>query len=166
MPLELWHCLLVIRKSIWPVKMSDGVLVWLFVWIKMQIVFIWSSWCHCIPKPYNLLPHINPDWCYLSGTGLPRLSMEKRPLNGCSSSSLRDLRQLWKNRAEFNVSEYCYDFCIFVHGLSLCVGTEEAERLWPSSCCNTWGSQVKALRQGHCQGDEGAWRVSKLSHDE
>jgi len=27
------------------------------------------------------------DWFYLSGTGLPRLVMEKRPLSGCSSSS-------------------------------------------------------------------------------
>ena len=27
-----------------------------------------------IPKPHNLLPHLNPDWFNLSGTGLPRLS--------------------------------------------------------------------------------------------
>ena len=33
-----------------------------------------SSWCHCIPKPLYLLPHLNLDWFYLSGTGLPRLS--------------------------------------------------------------------------------------------
>ena len=26
---------------------------------------------HCIPKPHHLLPHLNPDWFYLSGTGLP-----------------------------------------------------------------------------------------------
>jgi len=26
------------------------------------------------PKPHRLLPHLNPDWFYLSGTGLPRLS--------------------------------------------------------------------------------------------
>jgi len=26
-----------------------------------------------IPKPHYLLPHLNPDWCYLSATGLPRL---------------------------------------------------------------------------------------------
>ena len=35
---------------------------------------IWSSWCHCIPKSCNLSPHLNPDWFYLSGTGLLRLS--------------------------------------------------------------------------------------------
>jgi len=27
-----------------------------------------------IPKPYRLLLHLNPDWFYFSGTGLPRLS--------------------------------------------------------------------------------------------
>jgi len=35
-----------------------------------------------ITKPHHLLTHLNPDWFYLSGTGLPRLSW-KRPLNGC-----------------------------------------------------------------------------------
>jgi len=40
-----------------------------------------------IPKPHHLLPHLNPDWFYLSDTGSSRLSGEKRPLNGCSISS-------------------------------------------------------------------------------
>jgi len=26
--------------------MSDGVLVWLSVWSKVQVICIWSSWCH------------------------------------------------------------------------------------------------------------------------
>ena len=43
--------------SIRPV-LSDDVLVWLFVWSEVQIVCIWSSWCHCIPKPHCLLPHL------------------------------------------------------------------------------------------------------------
>ena len=30
-----------------------------------------------IPKPHNLLPHLKPDWLYLSGTGLPRLSWKR-----------------------------------------------------------------------------------------
>jgi len=28
---------------IWPVKLSDDMLVWLFVWSEVQIVCIWSS---------------------------------------------------------------------------------------------------------------------------
>ena len=43
-------------------KLSDEVLVWLPVWSEVQIVCIWSSWCHCIPKPHQLLPCLNSDW--------------------------------------------------------------------------------------------------------
>jgi len=39
----LWHCWLVIRKSIRPVKMSDEVLSWLSLWSEVQMVCIWSS---------------------------------------------------------------------------------------------------------------------------
>ena len=40
-----------------------------------------------IPKPHHLLPHLNPDWSYLSGTGLPRLSLKRGHWTGSSSSS-------------------------------------------------------------------------------
>jgi len=30
-----------------------------------------------IPKPHHLLPRLHPDWFYLSGTGLPRLSCKR-----------------------------------------------------------------------------------------
>ena len=46
------------------------VLMWLSVWSEVQIVCLWSSWCHCIPKPH-LVHYLNPDWFYLSCTGLP-----------------------------------------------------------------------------------------------
>jgi len=44
--------------SMWPVcthlaqvckKMSDEVLAWLSVWSEVQMICIWSSWCHCHP---------------------------------------------------------------------------------------------------------------------
>ena len=31
-----------------------------------------------MPKPHHVLPHLNPDWCYLSGTGLTRLCWKRR----------------------------------------------------------------------------------------
>jgi len=36
-----------------------------------------------IPKPNHPLPHLNLDWFYLSGTGLPttQVVLEKWPLN-------------------------------------------------------------------------------------
>ena len=43
-----------------------------------------ASWCHCIPKSRHLLPHLNPDWFYLSGTGMFQVVLENRPLNVCS----------------------------------------------------------------------------------
>jgi len=55
-----------------------------------QIVCTWSSRCHCIPKPHHLLPR-------LKQTGLPfwyrltQVVLEKRPSNGCSSSSNRKI---------------------------------------------------------------------------
>ena len=66
----------------------DEVWVWLSGWSEMQIVCIWSSWCHCHPKPHHVFRHLNPDWFYLSATGLPRLSWERGrwtgAVNGCS----------------------------------------------------------------------------------
>ena len=53
-------------------------LVWLSVWSEVQIVCIWSSWCHCISKRRRLLPHFNPDRFYLSGTGLSKLSCKNK----------------------------------------------------------------------------------------
>ena len=41
-----------------------------------------------IPKPHHVLPHLNPDWFYLSGTGIPKLSWKKSQLNVCHSSIL------------------------------------------------------------------------------
>jgi len=66
-------------------KLSGEVLVWLSVWSDEQTICIWSSWCHCHPiisccsKIQNGLPF----WCRLT-----QVVLEKRPLNGCSSSSI------------------------------------------------------------------------------
>jgi len=42
------------------------------------------------------MPHLNPDWFYLSDTGLPniQLVLEKRPLNECNSSSTSNVECL------------------------------------------------------------------------
>ena len=77
-PSVLWHCWLGVRKSIQPVRVN-----------------VMRCWCGClpgarcrlfaygpadataIPKPHHLLPHLNPDWFYLSATGLPWLSWRR-----------------------------------------------------------------------------------------
>jgi len=65
-------------------KLSGGMLVWSCVWSEVQIICIWSSWCHphpiisCSSKIQNGLPF----WCRLT-----QLVLEKRLLNRYSSSS-------------------------------------------------------------------------------
>jgi len=55
-------------------KLSDGVLVWLSVWSVMQMICIWSSWCHYHPSS---LVSVKSRMVYLSGAGLPRLPWKK-----------------------------------------------------------------------------------------
>jgi len=46
----LWHCWLGGRKGIPPVKnLSGGVVAWLSVWSEVQMIWMWSSWCHYHP---------------------------------------------------------------------------------------------------------------------
>jgi len=45
---SVWHCQLGVRKSIRPVKKSSVELVtWLSVRSEVQMICVWSSWCHC-----------------------------------------------------------------------------------------------------------------------
>ena len=65
------------KKEIRPVKIE---------WLGVGVVIFLGRGADClhmvqlmpfIPKPHRLLPHLNPDWFYLSGTGLPRLSSKR-----------------------------------------------------------------------------------------
>jgi len=64
-------------------KLSGGMLVWLSVWCEVQTC-IWPSWRHC--HSLSLAPVksrlVLPFWYRLT-----KVVLEKRPLNGCSSSS-------------------------------------------------------------------------------
>ena len=74
MPSVLWHCWLGVKKSIWPVKIEwQGVGVAICL-SEVPIVCIWSSWCHCIPKP---------TWSH---------TVEKKRYNFCFNFKLRSLR--------------------------------------------------------------------------
>jgi len=66
------------------VVLSGEVLAWLSVWSKVQMVCIWSSWCHChcIISCSSKIQNGLPFWCRLT-----QCVLEKRRLNGCSSSS-------------------------------------------------------------------------------
>ena len=66
---------------------------------RCRLFALSSSWYHCIPKPHRFLPHLNPDWFYLSGIGLPRL--------------------YWKRGREMGVVVLVVVIAMYVHHLGL-----------------------------------------------
>jgi len=73
-------------------KLSGDVLAWLSVWSEMQMVYIWSSWCHCHPiiSCSSKLQNGLHFWCRLT-----RVVLEKRLLNGCNSSDGFNVQYLY-----------------------------------------------------------------------
>jgi len=67
---------------------SDEVLVWLSVWSKVQIVCLWSCWCHCHPKTPSSLASFKSRLVLLFWYRLMQVVLKKRPLNGCSCNSV------------------------------------------------------------------------------
>jgi len=63
-------------------KLSDEVLVWLSVWSKVQMICIWSTWCHCHPSS---LVSVKSRMVLSFWYQLTQVVLEKRPLNGCSN---------------------------------------------------------------------------------
>jgi len=100
----LWRCWLAGRKGIRPVNMGDKVLGWLSVWREVQMICIWSSWCHChlVISCSSKIQNGLPFWRRLT-----HVVLEKRPLNGCSSSSctiLESQQVIWWNVANVSYS--------------------------------------------------------------
>jgi len=73
-----------VRKSIRPVKLSDGVRVGVVICLERG-----SDCLHMVqlmplhPQPHNFFPHLNPDWFLPFWYRLTQVVLEKRPLNGC-----------------------------------------------------------------------------------
>jgi len=66
-------------------KLSDKMLAWLSVWTKVQIICIWSSWCHC----YTII------FCFIkTQIGLTFLVLA---YPGCNEQVL--CTQMWRNEA-------------------------------------------------------------------
>jgi len=63
-----------VGKSIRPVKIEwwdVGVVICLERGAECRLFAYGPADAIVFPKPYHLLPHLNPDWFYLSGTSLP-----------------------------------------------------------------------------------------------
>jgi len=140
-PSVLWHCWLGVRKSIRPVKLSDEVLVWLSVWSEVQIVCIWSSWCHCHPKTPSSSRPVLPFWYRLT-----EVVLEKRPLNGCSNSSSGSSKHAMSNitsnisrQTDCKISKNFYFFCLcrpFPRDQQRDINHDSADIYVKYICCN------------------------------
>jgi len=60
-------------------KLSSEVLVWLSVWMEVQMI---ASWCHYHPfiSRFIKIQIVSPSWCRLT-----RVVLDKRQLNTCLS---------------------------------------------------------------------------------
>ena len=102
---------------------------WLSVWSEVQTFCIWSSWCHCIAKPHHLLPHLNPYWFYLSGTGLHRLCWKRGHSTGIvvvvgwaqcviNNNIFVTIQPKWDKLSVEVIREWCYgpsQLCIYAN---------------------------------------------------
>ena len=102
LPSMLWHCWLGVKKSIQPVKIDWWLLVWLSVQREMQIVCILSSWCRCHPKTPSSLGSFKSRLVLTFWYRLTQVVLEKRPLNGCISSSSSSIRFTVEFRGEID----------------------------------------------------------------
>ena len=60
-------------------NLSDEVLAWLPVWSQMQVICIWSSWCHCHPIIFCFIKiQIGLTFLLLSYPGCPGKEATKR----------------------------------------------------------------------------------------
>ena len=77
-PSMLWRCWFGVRKTIrlvknWVTRCWCGYLSG----ARCRLFAYGPADTTTVPKPHNLLPHLNPDWFYLSGTGFTMLSWKK-----------------------------------------------------------------------------------------
>jgi len=93
-------CCCCVRKSILPVKLSDRCWCGCLSGVRCRLFAYGPADAAAIPKPHHLLPHLNPDWFYLSGTGLPRLSCKQTHTHthtfNCPSSGTTRVSRYYK----------------------------------------------------------------------
>ena len=88
-------------------KLNDEVLVWLSLWSEVQIVCIWSSWCHYHPQTLSSFASFKSRLVLPFWYRLTQVVLEKRPLNGCSSSYVA----LWLDITEALLTAFLIKFC-------------------------------------------------------
>ena len=144
MPSLLWCCWLGGRKGIQPAKKLSGeVLTWLSVWSEVQMNCIWSHWCHCISYSSESRMGL-PFWCRLT-----QVVLEKRPLNGCSSSSASNLTETMGKTAKGTMKYNCFNIHFpLLHGLASGPSKTSEDKDTFSKWCSHLLGQAGALHNG------------------
>ena len=88
--------------------------MWLSVWNNMQIVCIWSSWCHCLPKTSSSLASFKSRQVLRFLYWLTQVFLEKRLLNGCSSNFILAVRPGHSNRIFLSPVPGLWSHCLVV----------------------------------------------------
>ena len=92
------------------------VTAWLSVWSEVQIVCVWSCWCHCYPTLASFKSRlVLPFWSRLS-----QIVMEKRPLNGCNVVVLKERHLLILYTMHCNNHTFLYLSTVWLLYLQSC----------------------------------------------
>ena len=90
-------------------QLSNEVLAWLSVWSKVQMIWIWSSWCYCHPviSCYIKIRLILPFWCRLT-----QVVLEKRPLSEsvCLFCHLESNTVGWVTGSASGLQKVCFSY--------------------------------------------------------
>ena len=86
-------------------------LVWLSVWSEVQLVYIWSSWWYCHTRTPSSLALFKSRLILRFWYRLTPVALEKRPLNGCSSSRSRSISKCFGSLFQYiqNISWHSSD---------------------------------------------------------
>ena len=125
-------------------KLSDEVLVWLFVCSKVQTVCTWYSWHHCHPKTRSFLASFKSR--LVLPFSLPRLSWKRRRWTGVAVNNIwfvcLSTIQWWINNDQVPVviCLQCFDAVGWAAGRAS--GLQKTE--W-------WGTGVVILSGARCR---------------
>ena len=129
-------------------------LSWLSVWSEVQMICIWSRWCHCHPI---ICCFINiqiglPFWCWLT-----EVVLQKTPLNGSLSITIT-VRILI---TYLIMQQVCFQLCYVLAWHKLC-WFQETPHSASVNCSDVQQRNRNCIKAGYCV-KQGAV-VSIVSH--
>jgi len=113
------------------IKLSDEMMLWLSVWSKVPMIYVWSSWCHCnsVISCWIKIQIGLTFWCRLT-----QVVLESRPLNFSATFVFLRHYLSWqmRNCSKMRWSLWCNTAVSL--GWRLCTICYKCGRF----CCWTW----------------------------